>query len=128
MNKIMNEYRTHNCGQIRKENVVEVVKIAGWVQTVRDLGGLVFVDVRDQYGITQAVISENEKLVDFVSRIPTESTVSIEGKVRLRDKETINPNIETGEVEVFIKKIDILGKRTKNLQFEINSDKKIREN
>ena len=123
----MNEYRTHNCGQIRKENVGETVKIAGWVQTVRDLGGLVFVDVRDQYGITQAVISDNAELVDFVSRIPTESTVSITGKVRLRDEETINPNIETGEVEVFIEKIEILGKRTKNLPFEVNSDKEIRE-
>ena len=53
----MNEYRTHNCGQIRKENVGETIKIAGWIQTIRDLGGVVFLDIRDMYGITQAVTS-----------------------------------------------------------------------
>ena len=123
----MNEYRTHNCGQIRKENVGETVKIAGWIQTIRDLGGLVFLDIRDQYGITQVVISNNDELVDFASRIPTESTVSVTGTVRLRDEETINKNLETGEVEIFAEKIEILGKRTKNLPFEINSDKEVRE-
>ncbi len=123
----MNEYRTHNCGQIRKENVGETVKIAGWIQTIRDLGGLVFIDVRDQYGITQVVISNNDELVDFASRIPTESTISVSGKVRLRDEETINKNLETGEVEIFAEKIEILGKRTKNLPFEINIDKEVRE-
>lgn len=123
----MNEYRTHNCGQIRKENVGETVKIAGWIQTIRDLGGLVFIDVRDQYGITQVVISNNNELVDFASRIPTESTISVSGKVRLRDEETINKNLETGEVEIFAEKIEILGKRTKNLPFEINIDKEVRE-
>ena len=123
----MNEYRTHNCGEIRKENVGETVKIAGWIQTIRDLGGLVFIDVRDQYGITQVVVSNNEELVDFASRIPTESTISVTGKIRLRDEETINKNLATGEVEVFAEKIEILGKRTKNLPFEINSDKEVRE-
>ena len=123
----MNEYRTHNCGQIRKENVGETVKIAGWIQTIRDLGGLVFLDIRDQYGITQVVISNNDELVDFASRIPTESTISVTGTVRLRDEETINKNLETGEVEIFAEKIEILGKRTKNLPFEINSDKEVRE-
>ncbi len=123
----MNEYRTHNCGEIRKENVGQTVKIAGWVQVVRDLGGLVFVDVRDQYGITQAVTSGAGELVEIVSHLPNESTVSIEGKVRLRDKETINENMPTGEVEVVIDKIEILGKRLKNLPFEVNSDTEIRE-
>jgi aspartyl-tRNA synthetase len=56
----MNAYRTHNCGQIRKEDVGKKVKLAGWIQVIRDLGGLVFVDLRDQYGITQAVISRNK--------------------------------------------------------------------
>ena len=123
----MNEYRTHNCGEIRKENVGETVKIAGWIQTIRDLGGLVFIDVRDQYGITQVVVSNNDELVDFASRIPTESTISVTGKIRLRDEETINKNLATGEVEIFAEKIEILGKRTKNLPFEINSDKEVRE-
>ena len=95
--------------------------------TIRDLGGVVFLDVRDQYGITQAVISGNDELVDFASHIPTESTVTLIGTVRKRDEETYNPNIETGEVEVFIEEIEVLGKRTKYLPFEINQNKDIRE-
>ena len=123
----MNAYRTHNCGEIRKEDVGSKVKLAGWIQVIRDLGGLVFVDLRDQYGITQTVISGTGELVDTVSHIPTESTVSIEGTVKLRDEETINKNMPTGEVEVIIENIEVLGKRTKNLPFEVNSDVDIRE-
>lgn len=95
--------------------------------TIRDLGGVVFLDVRDQYGITQAVTSGNDELVDFASHIPTESTVTLIGTVRKRDAETYNPNIETGEVEVFIEEIEVLGKRTKYLPFEINQNKDVRE-
>ncbi len=95
--------------------------------TIRDLGGVVFLDVRDQYGITQAVVSENDELVDFASHIPTESTITLIGNVRKRDEETYNPNIETGEVEVFIEQIEVLGKRTKYLPFEINQNKDVRE-
>ena len=123
----MNEYRTHNCGELRKENVGETVKLAGWVQSVRDIGGVVFIDLRDQYGITQIVTSGDEKKVDEAQRIPVESTVSITGTVRKRDEETINTNLSTGEIEVFIEKIDVLGKRLKNLPFEVNSDKEVRE-
>lgn len=95
--------------------------------TIRDLGGVVFLDVRDQYGITQSVVSGNDELVEFASHIPTESTVTLIGKVRKRDEETYNPNIETGEVEVFIEEIKVLGKRTKYLPFEINQNKDVRE-
>ncbi len=123
----MNEYRTHNCGELKKEDVGKNVKIAGWIAVTRDLGGVVFIDVRDQYGITQVVVSGNEEFVDFASRIPNESTISVTGKVRLRDEETINPNMKTGEIEIFAEKIDVLGKRVKNLPFEINSDKEVRE-
>ena len=123
----MNKYRTHNCGELRKENVGERVKIAGWVQSIRNLGGLVFVALRDQYGITQAVISGNNELADTVSNIPTESTVSIEGTVGQRTGSEINENMPTGEVEVVIEKVEILGKRLKNLPFEINSEIEARE-
>ncbi len=123
----MNEYRSHNCGELRKEEVGKEVKISGWVQTVRDLGGVVFIDVRDQYGITQVVVSGDEKEVDFASRIPNESTICVSGIVRLRSEETINNNIPTGEIEVFASDIKILGKRLRNLPFEINSDKEVRE-
>ncbi len=123
----MGRYRTHNCGELRKEDVGKTVKIAGWVQVVRDLGGLVFADIRDQYGITQAVTSGTGELVEVLSHIPCESTVSIEGIVRLRSEETINESMPTGEVEVLIQNIEILGKRLKNLPFEVNTDAEVRE-
>ena len=123
----MEVYRTHNCGQIRSEDIGKKVKIAGWVQDLRNLGGLIFVALRDQYGITQGVISEIGDLMDMVSRIPTESTISIEGTVRQRTDGNINKNMPTGEVEVVIEKVEVLGKRTKNLPFEINSDIEARE-
>ena len=91
----MNKYRTHNCGELRKENVGEKVKIAGWIQKSRNLGGLLFIDLRDQYGITQAVISGEGELLDTASQIPTESTVSIEGTVRLRGEGLTNESMRT---------------------------------
>ena len=123
----MHEYRTHKCSDIRLEHVGQKIKLAGWVETVRDLGGVVFIDLRDQYGITQVVASGNEELVDMASRIPNESTISVLGTVRKRDEETINKNIATGEVELFAEEINILGKRLKNLPFEVNTDKEVRE-
>ena len=123
----MNEYRTYTCNTIREKNVGEHIKLAGWIQTIRDLGGVLFVDLRDQYGITQVVASGNEELVDLLSRIPIESTISVEGTVRLRDKETVNEKIETGLVELFAEKIEILGKRTKALPFEIETSRDVRE-
>lgn len=123
----MSIYKTHTCGELRIEDVGKKVSIAGWLKTIRDLGGVVFLDVRDQYGITQAVISSNETLVDYASHIPIESTITLTGTVRKRDEETYNPNIATGEVEVFIEKIEILGKRTRNLPFEVNADQEVRE-
>lgn len=123
----MHVYKTHTCNEISLEDIGKKVKIAGWVQTIRDLGGLVFLDIRDMYGITQVVTSGNEKEVDFASHIPIESCVSVYGEVKKRDEETINPKLKTGLVEIRIEKIEILGKRTKNLPFEINSNQDVRE-
>ena len=106
----MNIYRTYNCNEIREANVGEHIKLAGWIQTIRDLGGVIFIDLRDQYGITQVVASGDEKLVELASHIPVESTVSIEGTVRLRDEETVNKKLDTGLVELFAEQIEILGK------------------
>ena len=127
MYNMENMYRTHTCGELTKKDVGKTVKIAGWVQVIRDLGGLLFIDLRDQYGITQSVVTVESGLIDMASKIPNESTISIEGQVRLRDEETVNPKITTGEVEVVAEKIEILGKRLKDLPFEINSDKEVRE-
>ena len=123
----MSEYRTYTCDVIRKENVGEHIKLAGWVQTIRDLGGVIFVDLRDQYGVTQVVASGDEKLVDELAHIPVESTISVEGTVRLRSEDTINEKLATGLVELFAEKIEILGKRTKMLPFEIESSRDVRE-
>ena len=91
----MNEYRTHNCNEISLEDVGKKVRIAGWVETIRDFGGLVFLDIRDMYGITQVVTSGKTEDVDFASHIPIESTVTVYGTVRKRDEETINTKIKT---------------------------------
>ena len=122
-----NIYRTYNCEELREENVGEEIKLSGWVDTIRDLGGVLFIDLRDQYGITQVVISGDEKKVDFASKIPLESTICVSGRVKLRDQETINRSIETGTVELFANKIEILGKRTKGLPFEIENNRNVRE-
>ena len=123
----MNEYRTHNCNEISLDDVGKKVKISGWVQTIRDLGGLVFLDIRDMYGITQVVTSGKPEDVDFASHIPIESSVCVTGTVKKRDEETVNPKLKTGLVEIQIEEIKILGKRTQNLPFEINTDQDIRE-
>ena len=123
----MNEYKTHTCNEISLEDVGKKVRIAGWVQTIRDLGGLVFLDIRDMYGITQVVTSGEAKDVDFASHIPIESTVTVYGTVKKRDEETVNPKLKTGLVEIKIEEIKILGKRTKNIPFEVNTNQEIRE-
>ncbi len=124
----MNEkYRTCTCCEISLEEVGKKVRIAGFVQTIRDFGGLVFLDIRDMYGITQVVTSGKEEDVDFASHIPLESSVTVYGEVKKRAEETINPKLKTGFVEIRIEEIEILGKRTKFLPFEINTNQEIRE-
>lgn len=123
----MNEYKTHTCNEISLEDVGKKVRIAGWIQAIRDLGGLVFLDIRDMYGITQVVTSGEEADVNFASHIPIESTVTVYGTVKKRDEETVNPKIKTGLVEIKIEEIKVLGKRTKNIPFEVNTNQEIRE-
>ena len=123
----MKEYRTKKCSEISLSDVGKKVRIAGWVQTIRDLGGLVFLDIRDMYGITQVVTSGKTEDVDFASHIPIESTVTVYGTVKKRDEETINTKLKTGLVEIKIEEIEVLGKRTGKLPFEIGSSQEIRE-
>ena len=123
----MNEFKTHTCNEISLEDVGKKVRIAGFVQTIRNHGGVVFLDIRDMYGITQVVTSGKESEVDFASHIPIESSVTVFGTVRKRDEDTINLKLKTGLVEIFIEEIKILGKRTKNLPFEVNSNQDVRE-
>ena len=109
----MINYKTHTCNEISLSDVGKKVRIAGWVEAIRDLGGLVFLDIRDMYGITQVVTSGKSEDVDYASHIPIESCVSVFGTVKKRDEETINPKLETGFVEIKIEEIKILGKRTR---------------
>ena len=123
----MEKYRTYNCSEIREKNVGEEIKLAGWVDTIRDLGGVLFIDLRDEYGITQIVVSGDEEKVNEAAKIPVESTISASGKVRLRDKETINEKIPTGKVELFVDSFVILGKRTRPIPFDIKNNRAVRE-
>ena len=123
----MQEYRTHHCDEITLEDVGKKIRISGFVETIRDLGGLVFLDIRDMYGITQVVTSAESKDVDTISHIPVQSVVTVYGTVRKRTPDTINLKLKTGRVEIYIEEIKILGKRTKSLPFEINGDLPVRE-
>ena len=123
----MKDYRTYTCNQIGLEDVGKEVRIAGFVQTIRDLGGLVFLDIRDMYGVTQVVTSGEEADVDFASHIPIESSVTVLGTVQKRDEETVNTKIKTGLVEIKIKEIKVLGKRTQMLPFDVNTNTDVRE-
>ena len=117
----MNEYRTHNCGELRLENKGQQVKIAGWVQRIRNLGGMKFIDLRDQFGITQIIISENEEIQKQAEELVTECTISVEGIVAERSNK--NNKIPTGEIELLAEKIEVLGKCKNVLPFEVNSEK-----
>ena len=120
----MNEYRTHNCGELNEKNIGSEVKLSGWVQKIRNLGGMVFIDLRDQFGITQIVVS-SEEMQNKVKEITTESSVCISGKVVERASK--NPNLSTGSIEVVANSIEILGKCKNVLPFEVNTDQEVRE-
>ncbi len=98
----MHPYRTHTCGQIRADDVGVTVRLSGWVHRKRDHGHLVFIDLRDHYGITQCVIETDHTLFDTVTETRSESVVIVTGRVVRRTEETVNPNLPTGEVELRI--------------------------
>ena len=117
-------YRTHNLGELKIKNVGEEVELAGWIQKIRNLGGMIFIDLRDQFGVTQIVIND-EKLQEQAKELTTESCIHICGKVVERSSK--NPKMETGEIEVVANKIEVLGKCKNVLPFEINTDQEVRE-
>ena len=117
-------YRTHNLGELRIENVNQEVELSGWIQKIRNLGGMIFIDLRDQFGITQIVIND-EKMQEELKNIPTESCIHICGKVVERSNK--NPKMPTGDIEVVANKFEILGKCKNVLPFEINTDQEVRE-
>lgn len=115
--------RTHTCNEIGIEHIGEKVKLAGWIGTVRDHGGVLFVDLRDHYGITQVVLSDDS----MISGMPKETVILVEGTVSRRDEETVNPKIATGLVEVNAESIEVLGPCQLGLPFEIEASTQTRE-
>ena len=115
-----NVYRTQNCGELNIQNVGQEVKLAGWIQRIRNLGGMTFIDLRDQYGITQIVVS-SEELKAQIANLCTECVISVEGTVVERSNK--NAKIPTGEIEIDAKKVVLLGECESTLPFEINSEK-----
>ena len=120
MNKA-HTYRTHKCNEINKSLVGETVTLSGWVHRKRDHGQLIFVDLRDHYGISQIVSDTQKDTFDILEKISLESVISVHGKVVERSAETINHNIPTGEVELQVDKITILS-NAESLPLQVNSD------
>ena len=110
-----NVYRTHLCGDLRESDIGKTVRVSGWVETIRDHGGVMFIDVRDQYGVVQVVVHDDALLKE----VNKECTVTICGKVVKRDEETINPKIATGTVEIVTEELKVIGKCKNNLPFEV---------
>ncbi|MGI6049533.1 MAG: aspartate--tRNA ligase [Acetivibrionales bacterium] len=119
----MNIYRTHNCGELRKIHLNQKVRLSGWIDTIRDHGGVIFVDLRDHYGVTQ-IVFDNSELIDNLGR---ETVISVEGVLHQRDEETINPKIATGEIEVKVESMQVLGRSIRQLPFEVDSSEQTRE-
>ena len=115
----MHKYRTNNCGELTAKNVGETVRLSGWIQKIRNLGGMVFIDLRDEFGITQVFITNNSDLEEVAKNLVTECTICVTGKVQIREG-NINTKMSTGEIEILAEDIKILGKCKNVLPFEIN--------
>ncbi|MDB3938624.1 aspartate--tRNA ligase [Candidatus Pelagibacter sp.] len=122
----MNKYRTHNCNELRKVDLNKDISISGWINKKRDHGNLLFIDLRDNYGITQCIIDKENKNFLDLEKTQLETVIKVNGKVVNRSDETINKDIETGEIEVAIKEFEILG-TCKELPMPVFSDQEYAE-
>jgi aspartyl-tRNA synthetase len=104
----MHAYRSHTCGQLRAANIDEDIRLSGWVHRVRDHGGVLFIDLRDHYGMTQVVADPDSPAFATAETLRAEWVIRIDGKVRARPEGTVNPDLPTGEVEIFAKSIEVL--------------------
>ncbi len=105
----MHAYRTHTCAALTKDNVGETVRLSGWVHRVRDHGGILFIDLRDTYGVTQVLCDPDSAAFSAVEKVRSEWCIRIDGEVKARDPELVNPKLPTGEIEVFVRDIEVLG-------------------
>ena len=122
----MNKYRTHNCNELRRDDLDKDISISGWINKKRDHGNLLFIDLRDNYGITQCIIDKENKNFSELEKTQLETVIKISGKVVNRSDETINKDIETGEIEVVINEFEILG-TCKELPMPVFSDQEYAE-
>lgn len=105
----MHAYRSHTCAELNKSHVGETVRLSGWVHRVRDHGGLLFIDLRDHYGVTQVMADPDSPVFAEIEKVRSEWCIRIDGTVKARDESLVNPKIPTGEIEVFIRDIEFLG-------------------
>ena len=117
----MHKYRTHKCNELRIENVNEQVKLSGWVHRKRDHGQLIFIDLRDHYGLTQVVVDSSNENFSIFESLPLESVITVLGKVVERSEETINDNLPTGRIEINLSELEIIS-QSKALPLQVNSD------
>ena len=122
----MSKFRTHKCNELRKEKVGDEVILSGWINKKRDHGNLLFIDLRDNYGITQCIIDKENSHFKKLEKIQLETVIKIDGKVVERSKDTINKDIETGEIEVEIKNFQVLGE-CKELPLPVFTDREYAE-
>ena len=122
----MNKYRTHNCSELTKVNNGQEIILSGWVNKKRDHGNLLFIDLRDNYGMTQCIIDKSNENFKSLEKIQLESVIKINGKVVERTKETINNDLQTGEIEVNINSFEVLG-TCKELPMPVFSDQEYAE-
>ena len=103
----MHQYRTHTCGELRVEDAGETARLSGWVHRTRDHGNLLFVDLRDHYGVTQCVVDVSSPVFPTLEALSSESVITVTGPVDRRSEDTINPGLPTGEVEVRVDEVTV---------------------
>src|SRR5262252_7542978 len=117
----MHAYRTHNCAALRPPHAGGTARLSGWVHRKRDHGQLLFIDLRDHYGITQCVIDVSSRLFPAADALRLESVVTLTGKVAARSADTVNPKLDTGEVELVIAEIEVQSEAD-TLPFPVNTE------
>jgi len=105
----MHAYRSHTCADLNKTNVGDSVRLSGWVHRIRDHGGVLFIDLRDHYGITQVLCDPDSPVFSEMEKVRSEWCIRIDGNVKARDESLVNPKIPTGEIEVFVRDLEVLG-------------------
>ncbi|MGO4839300.1 OB-fold nucleic acid binding domain-containing protein, partial [Rhizobiaceae sp. 2RAB30] len=104
----MHRYRSHTCAELKKSDVGKTVRLSGWVHRVRDHGGLLFIDLRDHYGLTQIVADPDSPCFKTAETVRGEWVIRVDGEVKARTPEAINPNLATGEIEIFARDMEVL--------------------